>query len=91
MNTSFLLMAQYNAQAIIPVNLVVKDYFPHLAVDKFVRKVSLGEINLPLVRIEAGSQKCAKGVHIQDLAVYLDARRAAAQKEAFQLCGAPGT
>ena len=84
-------MAQYNAQAIIPVELVVKDYFPHLAVDKFVRKVSLGEINLPLVRIEAGSQKCAKGVHIQDLAVYLDSRRAAAKREAFQLCGAPGT
>ena len=80
-------MAQYNAQVVIPVGLVVRDYFSHLGVDKFVRKVSLGEINLPLIRIEAGSQKCAKGVHIQDLAVYLDDRRAAAQKEAKQLNG----
>lgn len=30
MNTVFLLMAQYNALAIIPVSAVVKDYFPHL-------------------------------------------------------------
>jgi len=80
-------MAQYDAQVVIPVGLVVRDYFSHLAVEKFVRKVSLGEINLPLIRIEAGSQKCAKGVHIEDLAVYLDTRRAAAVKEAKQLNG----
>jgi hypothetical protein len=84
-------MAQYNAQAVIPVEMVVKDYFSHLAVDKFIRKVSLGEINLPLIRIEAGSQKSARGVHIQDLAEYLDVRRAAAQKEAMQLCRVPKT
>lgn len=89
MNTAFLLMAQYNAQAIIPVGSVVRDYFPHLTVDKFVRKVALGEINIPLVRIEAGSQKAAKGVHVTDLAAYVDARRAAAVKEAKQLAGLP--
>lgn len=89
MNTAFLLMAQYNAMAVIPVGSVVRDYFPHLTVDKFVRKVSLGEINIPLVRIEAGSQKAAKGVHVTDLAAYVDARRAAAVKEAKQLAGLP--
>lgn len=85
MNTVFLLMAQYNAQAVIPVATVVKDYFPHLTTEKFVRKVSIGDINIPLMRIEPRSQKAAKGVHVNDLAEYLDARRAAAVKEANQL------
>jgi Pyocin activator protein PrtN len=85
MNTVFLLMAQYNAQAVIPVATVVKDYFPHLTAEKFVRKVSIGDINIPLMRIEPRSQKAAKGVHVNDLAEYLDARRAAAVKEANQL------
>lgn len=89
MNTAFLLMAQYDAKAVIPVGLVVRDYFPHLTVDKFVRKVSMGEINIPLLRIESGSQKAAKGVHVADLANYIDARREAAIKECKQLEGAP--
>ena len=88
MNTAFLLMAQYNAQAIIPIDMVVKDYFPHLSTDKFVRKVALGDINIPMIRIEAGTQKSAKGIHINDLANYLDTRREAAVKEAKQLAGA---
>lgn len=88
MNTAFLLMAQYNAQAVIPAGVVVRDYFPHLTLDKFLRKVATGEINIPLLRIEAGSQKAAKGVHLTDLAEYLDNRRAAAVKEARQLAGA---
>lgn len=87
MNTAFLLMAQYDAKAVIPVAAVVKDYFPHLTTENFVRKVTLGDINIPLVRIEPGSQKCAKGVHLNDLAKYLDDRRAAAVKEARQLSG----
>ncbi len=56
-------MAQYNGAAIIPVETVCRDYFSHLTVDKFVRKVSPGEIRIPLVRMEA-SQKAAKGVHL---------------------------
>ena len=87
MKTVFLLMAQYDAKAVIPVDDVVRDYFSHLTADKFIRKVSAGEINIPLIRME-GSQKCAKGVHLQDLAEYLDLRRAAARKEAAQLSGA---
>jgi hypothetical protein len=85
MNTAFLLMAQYNGSAIIPVDKVCKDYFSHLTPEKFVRKISLGEIMIPLVRMEH-SQKCAKGIHLQDLADYLDQRRAAALKERDQLC-----
>jgi hypothetical protein len=87
MNTAFLLMAQYEAKAVIPVSSVVKDYFPHLTTENFLRKVGLGDINIPLVRIEPGSQKGARGVHITDLAKYLDDRREAAVKEARQLAG----
>ena len=85
MNTTFLLLAQYGATAIVPIDAVAKDYFPHLSAEKLLRKVSLGEIRLPIVRIEA-SNKSAKGVHVEDLARYIDDRRAAAQKECAQLC-----
>lgn len=84
MNTAFFLMAQYNAP-VIPVERVVNDYFPHLSTDKFIRKVSLGDILLPMIRIEGSTQKSAKGVHINDLADYIDRRRAAAIKECQQL------
>lgn len=84
MNTAFLLMAQYNGSAIIPVEKVCADYFPHLKLDQFVRKLGSGEIKLPMVRAET-SQKSAKGVHLQDLADYLDRRREAARKELEQM------
>ena len=80
MNTAFLLMAKYNGLPIIPADTVRADFFPHLTPIKFLRKVSDGHIALPMVKIEA-SQKSAKGVHLQDLADYLDARRAEAQRE----------
>ena len=86
MNTAFLLMAQYGGKAIIPVEDVCRDYFSHLTPHNFMRKASSGEIPLPLVRLE-GSQKCAKGVHLNDLACYIDRRRAAAQKEMLQMTG----
>jgi hypothetical protein len=84
MNTTFLLMAQYDGRAIIPVETVCRDYFPHLKVDQFVRKLGAGEIKLAMVRIEA-SQKSARGVHLQDLAEYLDDRRKAARRELEQM------
>lgn len=80
MNTAFLLMAQYDGRAVIPLDVVRKDYFPHLTQVKFMRKVNGGEIGLPVVRIET-SQKAARGVHLQDLADYLDKRRKLALKE----------
>lgn len=84
LNTAFLLMAQYGGKAIIPVEEVCRDYFSHLDPAKFIRKVGAGEIEIPMVRME-NSQKCAKGIHLQDLADYLDARREAALKEYRQL------
>jgi hypothetical protein len=58
----------------------------HLTLPKFLRKLSSGDIALPLMRIET-SQKCAKGVHLQDLADYLDKRRQVAQREFSQMSG----
>ena len=84
MNTAFLLMAQYDGKAIIPIDQVCRDYFTHLTPVKLVQKISAGEIAIPLVRIER-SQKCAKGIHLDDLAKYLDARTEAARKEMFAL------
>lgn len=86
MNTAFLLMAQYGGRPIIPVDAVCRDYFSHLTVEKFLRKVAAGELAIPLVRIE-DSQKSAKGVHLSDLATYLDKRVEAARKECRQLNG----
>lgn len=86
LNTVFLLMAQFNGKAVIPVDDICREYFPHLDSPKFVRKVGAGDISIPLIRIE-DSQKCAKGVHIQDLADYLDKRREAAVKEWKQVQG----
>lgn len=86
MNTAFLLMAQYDGAAVIPVEKVRKDYFPHLNEREFIRKLSHAEIALPLVRMDE-SQKTARGVHLNDLAAYLDKRRAAAVKELTALTG----
>lgn len=84
MKTLFLLMAQYNGQTIIPLNQVCKDYFTHLTTDMFQRKVMAGQIRIPITRLES-SQKSAKGIHITDLAAYLDLQREAAVKECNQL------
>lgn len=87
MKTIFLLMAQYDAQAVIPIERVQRDYFAHLDVKKLIAKCVAGEIRLPLVRTDPTSQKSAKGVSLEDLAEYLDARREAARKELEQLGG----
>ncbi|AOE85861.1 pyocin activator PrtN family protein [Pseudomonas sp. TCU-HL1] len=86
MNTLFLLMAQYGATAIVPLDRLCADYFSHLSPEKFQRKVLAGEIDLPIVRLE-GSQKTARGVHVRDLAAYLDARHKKAVVEQDKLMG----
>ena len=87
MNTAFLLMAQYGGRAIIPIEEVCRDYFRHTSPDKLVRKILAGDVVIPLVRMEAGSQKAAKGIHVTDLARYIDERHEAALKECRQLQG----
>ena len=78
MKTAFLLMAQYDGLAVIPVEYVCRDYFRHLPVEKFLRKVLAGKIALPIARTE-GSQK--KGIQLTDLAAYIDRRCAIARAE----------
>lgn len=80
MNTAFLLMAQYGARAIIPLERVCADYFSHLTPAKLRLKVDAGEIVLPLMRVD-DSQKAANAVHLMDLAEYLDAQRVKAKSE----------
>lgn len=86
MNTVFILMAQFGARAVIPLEEVRREYFSHLELDKLSEKISRGDIPLPVVRAE-NSRKAARGVYVQDLADYIDTQRAAAVKERNQLCG----
>lgn len=86
MNTAFLLMAQYNGAAVIPLDLVCRDYFCHLTPQQLARKATEGDIDIPIVRIET-SQKATRGVHLNDLAKWIDDRTAAARKECDQLQG----
>jgi len=84
MKTLFLLMAQYDGQAVIPIEWVCRDFLG-LSVDKFKRKRLMGEIDLPVMRLGANSQKANLGVHLEDLATYLDRQREAAIREQDQL------
>ena len=85
MKTLFLLMAQYDARPVVPLEWVQRDYFSHIDLKKLAAKCATGEIRLPLVRTDPSSQKSPKGVSIQDLAEYLDARQQAARRELAQL------
>ena len=82
--TLFLLMAQFNGRTVVPIDDVCEQFFSHLTPEKLLRKALRGDIALPILRIET-SQKAARGVHLADLAAYIDKRRAAAQKECSQL------
>lgn len=86
MNTLFLLMAQYQGQAVIPLERVCEDYM-HLTVEKFKRKRLDGEIDIPVIRLGANTQKAALGIHLNDLANYIDRQREKASKEQNQLMG----
>lgn len=86
MDTQFLLLARYNGQPVLPLDVVCQDFFSHLSPPKLLLKVDKGEIALPVVRMES-SQKSAKGVHISDLAKWIDERRAVAQRECRALTG----
>lgn len=86
MNTLFLLMAQYSGQAVIPLDQVCADYMG-LTVEKFKNKCSTGEIDIPIVRLGAESQKAALGVHVSDLAKYIDNQRARAKSDHEKLMG----
>ncbi|MBB4395605.1 hypothetical protein GGD62_004724 [Bradyrhizobium sp. ERR14] len=71
-------MGQYGSRAVIPIEDVRRDYFPHLNSVSFVRRCEGGIIPLRVMRADK-SQKSARGVHIQDLANYIDGQRAKAK------------
>lgn len=75
MKTAFILMTQYDGLAIVPVDLVCRDYFRHLTVEEFLRKVLAGKINIPVVD---------NGIAIEDLARHIDSRRSIALDDAAQ-------
>jgi hypothetical protein len=85
MNTAFLLMAQYQGAAVIPLEQVRRDYFSHLTIENLLRKVLSRQIQLPIVQIDASSQKSARGVHLLDLAAYIDRQRASALNDLQKL------
>lgn len=85
MKTAFILLAQYET-AVIPIEAVCRDYFQHLTPANFARKSLAGDIPIPVVHIES-SQKATRGVHISDLARWIDERRAEAQAEIERVAG----
>lgn len=88
MTTLWLLMAQYEGAAVVPIERVAADHFgvkvKEGGLPRFLRKLDSGEIPLPVTRMET-SRKGLRGVHLLDLAAYIDARRAAGEKELRQL------
>ncbi len=84
MKTLMMLMLRHDGQAMLPADVVCKEYFAPLTLPVFLRKVNAGDIALPLVKMER-SQKGARLVHLQDLAEYIDRQRADALKEMVKL------
>lgn len=79
MDTAFLLAAKYNMKPAIPVDLVRADFFPHLKLETFIRKLESGEIRLPLVYLH-DSQKSVKSIPLNDLVAYIDEKFAKARE-----------
>src|SRR5690606_41237978 len=77
MNTLFLLMAQYNGRAIIPLDRVCEDFFQHLTTQTLKSKVAAGVIELPITR-NAGRLKSPRCIHLTAIAHYLTTHRSLA-------------
>ena len=71
MNTSFLLAARYNGLPAISADRVREDFFPHLSLVTFYRRLDEGAITLPVTRLD-GSQKSPRFINLTDLAAYID-------------------
>jgi len=84
-DTLWMLLGKYEGQPVISDEVVARDHF---GLDRrvFLRKVDDGSIALPLVRMEE-SQKGRKGVHVRDLANYIDQKRADARAHQEKMFG----
>lgn len=80
MSTKEQLYLQYANAPVIPVAKVCRDYF-EMTPEIFMRKISAGEIRLPIVRMYDDSKRAAKAIRVDDLADYLDKRIDKAVKE----------
>lgn len=78
-------MARYDGLPVIPLARIRDDFFNHLKLDQLQAKLLRGEIALPVVRLDASSQKSAKGVSLVDLAAYIDACAETARRELHQM------
>lgn len=81
MNTQWMLTGRYEGLPVIPIDTVIRDFFPHLKRPQFLLKCEDGSIKLPLIRMDGKSQKSTKGVYIADLATYIDERREEAMRD----------
>lgn len=77
--TLFMLMAQHDGKPVLPADVVCREYFAPLTLPVFLRKVSNGDIPLPLMKMER-SQKGARVIHLEDLATYIDKQRETAKR-----------
>ena len=64
----------------IPLDEVRTTYFSHLSMPRFAQKLRAGDIELPICHLD-GTLTSAKSVHLMDLAIYIDARRAEALRD----------
>ncbi|MEM8103181.1 pyocin activator PrtN family protein [Morganella morganii] len=78
MNTTFLLMAEYETSQ-IPLAVVAKKFL-NLTEAVADKKANLGELPFPVYR-DTTSQKSIRMVHVSDLAEWIDKQRKAAQTE----------
>lgn len=73
------MMSRYDYLPLLPLEAVLADFFGGMTVKAFLRKVTEGEIDLPVVSMGSG-QKATRAVHVKDLIAYINARRAAARR-----------
>ena len=78
MNTLFLLMAEFNGRAEIPLSEICEQYFD-LSQKKSKQRAAAQQLPVPVHRL--GSQKSKWMVNLADLAAYIDAQRAEAIEE----------
>lgn len=74
------LCEQYGGKTLLEIDLVATTYFG-LSPEKFLRKISEGDIMLPLTRMEPNNRKSKKFIATVDLGHYIKQRNKEARRE----------
>lgn len=74
------LCEQYGGQTLLEIDLVASTFF-RLSSEKVLRKISEGEIMLPLTRMEPNNRKSKKFIATIDLGQYIEERNKEARRE----------